>query len=53
MGGICPRVCRSDWDKRETPFVSTLLIVTYEWRFQAPRRGQESLDGCLPVASRS
>ena len=42
IGGICPSVCPSDWDKRETPVVSALLEATYGWRFQAERRGQDS-----------
>ncbi len=42
MGGICPSVCPSDWDKRKTPVASAFLTVTYEWRFPAKRRGQDS-----------
>jgi hypothetical protein len=38
IGGICP----SDWDKRETPVVSAFLTGTYQWRFQAQRRGQDA-----------
>ena len=42
IGGICPSVCPSNWDKRQTPFVSPLLEVTYEGRLEAQRRGQDS-----------
>lgn len=42
IGRICPSVCPSDWDKRETPFVSTFVKDTYERRFQNKRRGRDS-----------
>ncbi len=41
-GRVCPSVCPSDWDKRKTLFVSPFTEVTYEERFQAKRRGQDS-----------
>lgn len=47
-------VCPSDWDKRQTPFVSSSLECTYEGRMKAQRRGQDSLNACLlldPVCS--
>jgi hypothetical protein len=52
IGRMAGRVCPSDWDKRKTLFVSPFTEVTYKERFQDKRRGQESLDGCLLLASR-
>ena len=46
IGGICPSVCPSDWDKRKTPFVSPYAKGTYEGRLQsrAERTGFEPAD---------
>jgi hypothetical protein len=38
---ICPSICPSDWDKRETPFATPYTKGGYERRFQDKRRGQD------------
>ena len=41
-GVICPSVCPSDWDKRETLVVSRCIKTTCDERFRLQRRGQDS-----------
>ena len=36
------RICPSDWDKRETPVVTSSLEGIYDGRLKTQRRGQDS-----------
>jgi hypothetical protein len=42
FGIVCPSVCLSDWDKRETPVRKRCLTTTCDGRQNKQRRGQDS-----------
>ena len=41
-GQVCPSVCPSYWDKRETPIASCCHLTTCDGRQKPERRGQDS-----------